>query len=80
MLIEIIVGALVPIVGLLVGYKVAKRWNKEKQMGTMKMIRSDIDYDALDTEDPQIIKALDAAAKEVKYNTCLLYTSPSPRD
>ena len=38
---------------------------------SMKMIRSDIDYDALDTEDPQVIKALDVAAKEVKYNTRL---------
>ena len=37
----------------------------------MRMIRSDIDYDALDTTDPQVIKALDVAAKEVKYNTRL---------
>ena len=37
----------------------------------MRMIRGDIDYDALDTEDPKIQKALDVAAKEVKYNTRL---------
>ena len=37
----------------------------------MKMLRMDIDYDNLDLEDPQIQKALDSAAKEVKYNSRL---------
>ena len=37
----------------------------------MEMIRGDIDYDSLDTEDPEIQSALDVAAKEIKYNTRL---------
>ena len=40
-------------------------------MDKMKMIRMDIDYDNLDLEDPQVVKALDVAAKDVKYNSRL---------
>ena len=40
-------------------------------MKKMRMIRGDIDYDNLNTEDPEIQKALDIAAKEVKYNSRL---------
>ena len=40
-------------------------------MAKMKMIRGDINYDKLDLEDPKIQKALDAAAKEIKYNSRL---------
>ena len=40
-------------------------------MSRMKMIRGDIDYDSLDTSDPDVAKALAIAAKEVKYNSRL---------
>ena len=42
-----------------------------EQTKLLKMIRSDIDYDSLDLEDPDVVSALAVAEKEIKYNARL---------
>ena len=38
------------------------------------------DYEALNVKRLQRIHTLEAQLKQARYSTCLLYTSPSPRD
>ena len=40
-------------------------------MSKLKMLRADIDYDSLDLEDPDVVRALSVAASEIKYNSRL---------